>query len=795
MNCEMRPFPKAAGLVAVLLSIFAAGPINAQVTVIDESFDGSAIDTAIWTPAGWYAPHHDVGGGFLDLWVDGHSHHAALFSKHEGLDFFNYDLTITVVLDPSVSLQPPPTLGSSSNLVLGSMAIVEQSEHTAWRNAGYPGANFSLVWRYVDGAAVLHLGNDEISGVPSQIVVSLDDTTMGVTLTGATFVASGSNTLVRNHGLDAADFAAFRLMFATCPVVSNYPAHLKIDSITVTSDRAIENGGSGPTEGLIPAITSTLDPNWVGMDATCMAAYAKILADVPDLEPEVPDATEFASVVFIDPSAATNGSGASMDDPLNSWTHASFLGGTAYLQKCGTSETLATRLQVGGNVLIGAYGEGERPLLRVTESVGGDSAAVEVGSYSTVRDLHIQAPSVAACVKVTSSNVTVYNCELEDSMWGVRRSGDSLRILKNIIHYTRDDSVFIQYSNNVTIGWNFIFHTNTKWTGPESDEKAAPGDSIQFIAVTDWYVHHNVLDRSSTGNKFCFISNGGGGGACLFEHNYLLGPRPDGTVGGAALYLSDHPSGFVTVRYNTFDRGINGLYHHLSNTEIYGNIFWRTGGGIYNNGNNPNIFNNVFYDIAGPLVLNGGVTKNNVFDLRKVSVSRAFNNVLSFENNHFFPMTTDIPDNFEWADPGFVDPDNGDFHLRWDSPLIESGVDVGMTEDRDGTAIPVWGAPDVGAFEFVPDYWIHVYAQYNYGWKSTPLGFLSDYYAPWIYIALDNGQGEFVGRWLFPYKPWSRPFGLYAYDNTEGCWIWIPKASPATVYAYGAEPGWIDWGK
>jgi len=52
-------------------------------------------------------------------------------------------------------------------------------------------------------------------------------------------------------------------------------------------------------------------------------------------------------------------------------------------------------------------------------------------------------------------------------------------------------------------------------------------------------------------------------------------------------------------------------------------------------------------------------------------------------------------------DPSFVDPDNGDFHLKVGSPCIDAGVDVGLDRDFDYNPVP-WGAGvDIGAFELV----------------------------------------------------------------------------------------------
>lgn len=49
------------------------------------------------------------------------------------------------------------------------------------------------------------------------------------------------------------------------------------------------------------------------------------------------------------------------------------------------------------------------------------------------------------------------------------------------------------------------------------------------------------------------------------------------------------------------------------------------------------------------------------------------------------------------VDPAFCGAE--DFHLRPDSPLVDAGEDEGVTTDLDGNPRPLWGAPDIGAYE------------------------------------------------------------------------------------------------
>ncbi|MFC1764557.1 choice-of-anchor Q domain-containing protein, partial [Planctomycetota bacterium] len=51
------------------------------------------------------------------------------------------------------------------------------------------------------------------------------------------------------------------------------------------------------------------------------------------------------------------------------------------------------------------------------------------------------------------------------------------------------------------------------------------------------------------------------------------------------------------------------------------------------------------------------------------------------------------------GDPLFVGPD--DFHITADSPAVDAGADLGVTEDFDGNVRPQGSATDIGAYEFV----------------------------------------------------------------------------------------------
>jgi hypothetical protein len=52
-----------------------------------------------------------------------------------------------------------------------------------------------------------------------------------------------------------------------------------------------------------------------------------------------------------------------------------------------------------------------------------------------------------------------------------------------------------------------------------------------------------------------------------------------------------------------------------------------------------------------------------------------------------------------FLDPLFVDAGSDNFHLQFDSPAINQGVDAGISQDIDGDPRPIGGTPDLGADE------------------------------------------------------------------------------------------------
>jgi hypothetical protein len=312
----------------------------------------------------------------------------------------------------------------------------------------------------------------------------------------------------------------------------------------------------------------------------------------------------------------------------------------------------------------------------------------------------IQAPEATSCLRAGGADgLAVINCALHGAGWGLRAfSLSGLEVYNTEVYDIDDDGMFIQGVTDIEIHHCHVHHVNRNWTPPYTPQSEAGGDAVQLSNCDRWQVHHNLLDRSDSGNKFCFISNNPAQSQGRFEHNRLYGPQTGGD-GGASIYFGDGQG--LLVRYNHVGPPSPGpLYTHASGLEIAGNVFVDLSGGIYAS-HSARVVNNVFYDM--PAALSGGTieARNNVF-AGGAAAAQPFGATDSLAHSHNLYTQGPAPDGSLVGQPAFADPAGGDFHLGPGSDCIDRGTDVGLDEDADGTPIPQGAAPDIGAYEHRP---------------------------------------------------------------------------------------------
>ena len=406
--------------------------------------------------------------------------------------------------------------------------------------------------------------------------------------------------------------------------------------------------------------------------------------------------------IHVDPTnAADSAQDGSLAHPYDSFGKLSFSDGAVVVVKRGTTIDIDVLEIKANGVTLGAYGTGDAPVIHSTAvAAGSNKYAVYTGDKHdiVVRDLEIYAPDATSLLRFQGgSNVRVVNCKLHGAYWGVRTfSIDGFKLENSEIYDILEDGVFVQGVTNIEIAHLYVHDVNQNWKPPYTSQADAGGDGVQFDSCNKWHVHHNVIDRTNSANKFCFISNNPNQDDGVFEYNVLSGPRTTGGDGGASIYL--HDGNGLVIRYNLVQAPTpSPFYSHAEGLKIYGNVFTGASGSLFASGS-AEVLNNLFFDQNGG-VSGGAITaQNNIFSLAGGSTF----DVQSLTEDHNL-LTSGTPGSGSFlGDPKLVAPTQGDFHLGAGSDAIDKGADVGLSEDLDGVSLPQGGGFDIGPYEYVP---------------------------------------------------------------------------------------------
>jgi len=279
------------------------------------------------------------------------------------------------------------------------------------------------------------------------------------------------------------------------------------------------------------------------------------------------------------------------------------------------------------------------------------------------------------------------------------------------------------------------------------------GDGIRFAAVYDSIIANNVVGYHSAGNGKW--SSGirviGRRGTqepsnVIVEHNSVYRAMRSTNPNGIWADVDAHN---VTIRYNEIDSGKNGIQieNGSSHNRAYYNIIRNCRNGFklgtHSIQGNLGVFDNEIYnnlivncEISFTLLQDDRGTnkiKNNIsyYPARfhvKFYEDYFTNGVLDMNYNGFYPemvngfgflilkgrspnLTREKINSGEWQglgydrksvfdDPRFENPKYGNYHLLDDSPYINAGDEVGLTQDSEEIPVPQGCCPDIGPYEY-----------------------------------------------------------------------------------------------
>ncbi|MGV8086226.1 MAG: choice-of-anchor Q domain-containing protein [Candidatus Woesearchaeota archaeon] len=633
--------------------------------------------------------------------------------------------------------------------------FVDDTNTTNYYNCTYGGKNQGNIWyNIIDGSvditgnvtssiSGLYLG-DYGSGYPYNSINSLNKISSGVIdyspLTPYITTGPGGSNLTGNltvnysvGGLAIGNSSNFEL-----PAILNINAtpneYYTFNNWTNIGNCTITNSSKENT-------TATINSGWCYIQANFVSRNLGQLATV------------YIDPTYTDVNGLSNGS---IEKPYVSWNNFSLASNRVYLQKRNTMFTsnLSFGLVVTGvnNVTLGAYGEGSRPIFNST-SLNDSARAITFsgGSHNTIRDFEVTSETGTIVVPVHlgygGTNLTINNCKLHNAQWGIRvgYSGTSnISILNSEIYNIRDDGIYVDgMTGYLLIDNNSIHNVNQNWYYVGTSDNQASGDGIQLNVVRNltFNVINNIIDRTDTGNKFCFIV---GTNTTLYYYNGTYENNTcyvDRNINGGddinCVYLhaanNSNENRTVIARNNLFHGCNYGIYSYSNDLRLYHNRFINVTTGVYTiSGYNTLAYNNLFYnnivnDMGWLSTSPNMRLLNNIFYSDNISHVNLNGGVIPLvsDYNLFYPRATTYwsgrDDNSLFnTNPLFVNSSLGNFTLQNNSLAIDAGIDVGLTKDILGILIPQGYAPDIGIYEYV---------QSNYSENSTLFGNLTVNYS------------------------------------------------------------------
>jgi uncharacterized repeat protein (TIGR01451 family) len=245
---------------------------------------------------------------------------------------------------------------------------------------------------------------------------------------------------------------------------------------------------------------------------------------------------------------------------------------------------------------------------------------------------------------------------------------------------------------------------------------------------------HNIIKNNYATTYGGGIYMIGRGTSPVFDGNQIISNTTYNNGGG--IFVDDDASPVLinnVIARNRASSNGGGIYLDyyskptiVNNTIVANNLgpSWANEGIYMCNSPSPVIVNNIIYG------QNCGI-----YGI-PLTITLDYNDFWSNSSNYcgVSPGLHDISEN-----PRFVAPGSNNYHLRWDSPMIDAGTDVGApSSDFDDDPRPLWDGIDIGADEYAGPF-SRIPLWYDDGWWLVGVNY------PWLHYGHDFGQAAWAG--------------------------------------------------
>ena len=432
---------------------------------------------------------------------------------------------------------------------------------------------------------------------------------------------------------------------------------------------------------------------------------------------------------YIDPSQSVNGTGTELS-PFNVFptnvSSGGFINGDVFLFKRGTKYfpvwggADGDCFTVNRSITIGAYGNGEKPVITGTYTGTGNGKLFRFYNPFVIQDIVFK--DTALChILYAQGSITdgaVLNCEfynvaqttptLFHNALTLPVSGqftNSLRIQGNIIKGVGNDAILASCSNRCIISDNII--QDVSLTAPNGDCIAVIGDCVLLE------VYNNVCSHTSRNTKQCFIQDGGTStGWALIYNNVFEGWFDDANPNHTGVYLSLPGK----ISRNIIKTWRSGVFLNASNITVESNLIIQGGGSpstgaIWSTFNNLNIINNTIVRLPSVELSDAAIRNNTSGSNSKIQNNIIINfntgirkeNVTIESHNLFYQVNTPVVD--ATNTPVIMDATDlntnplltTSYGLTNNSPAKYSGI---FNNNRDLENVIYNNTPSRGCYEF-----------------------------------------------------------------------------------------------
>lgn len=362
----------------------------------------------------------------------------------------------------------------------------------------------------------------------------------------------------------------------------------------------------------------------------------------------------------------------------------------------------------GAGFMSGVYTEGSRSMNYIKIK------GLTIGNYPAkgiVFDMDKPTPPNST----GSNHIIIENCIIYGSNYGVLIDGGDeavngeayqIVIRNNRVFNCVNHGIKLMdreqpgYINRMHI-YDAIVEGNTVYNNGHRGIHASTG--AYKITIKNNIVYNNKLQGISTNEIWDSV----------IENNtvYANGQGPESEDEGIVIWSSKNISITDNKIYDNSGFGLK-FWEDLSNTgsspTVENNVIFKNHGGgleISADVNDGKIYNNTFASNQGTgLYISSSVSghdvKNNIIYQNSNQISPGAGN--SYNYNLYFPNVSFSLKgaNSLSEDPLFANSQGNDFHLRSNSPAVDSGIDVGIITDIEKKLRPQGNGYDIGAYEY-----------------------------------------------------------------------------------------------